>query len=430
MPRKATGLTAAKVKSAPSGRYGDGGGLYLLVRGNAEARSAFWMFRYVRAGRMREMGLGPATGRDAVTLATARDKASDMRRMHTAGIDPLDERNAEAARQKAMAQQAEVQALSFKATAELYMAAHEAGWRNEKHKAQWKATLTAYTFPHFGDLPVVSVAIGDVMSALEPIWTAKPETASRVRGRIEAVLDYATARGWRTGENPARWRGHLSNLLPSRAKVARVEHHSALPWPQIGAFMKTLAPREAASVSAMALRFTILTAARSGEVLGARWSEIDMVARIWTVPGKRMKAGREHRVPLSVEALGVLKAAIQLRADDSDAGFVFPGQRPKNGLSSMALAMTLRRMGRPDLTVHGFRSAFRDWASETTSFDGATAEAALAHVVRDKVEAAYRRGDLFEKRRRLMDAWATFCAKPPAGVSEATPLRQTARVRG
>lgn len=424
MPRKAVGLTAAKVKTAKPGRHGDGGGLYLLVRGEDEKRSAFWLFRYVRAGKMREMGLGPATGRDAVTLSDARDKASALRKQHKNGTDPLDERDAEAARQEAAAQEAAALAVTFRTVAELYIAAHEAGWRNDKHKAQWSATLERYAYSHFGEMAVGDVATGHVMAALEPIWTTKPETASRVRGRVESILDYATARGWRSGENPARWRGHLANLLPSRAKVARVEHHTALPWRQIGAFMALLGQREESSVSALALRFTILTAARSGEVLGARWSEIDMGARIWTVPAERMKAGREHRVPLTAPALVVLQKAAELRTNKKADAFVFPGQRADKGLSVMALAMVLRRLDRGDLTVHGFRSAFRDWASEATSFDGATAESALAHVVRDKVEAAYRRGDLFEKRRRLMEAWATFCSKPAAGATEVTPIRR------
>jgi integrase len=382
------------------------------------------VFRYVRNGKMREAGLGPASGRDAVSLAEARVKATEMRRLHNAGIDPLAERDARAARQKADEQQAQANAVTFKAVSDLYIAAHEAGWRNAKHAAQWRATIETYCVPHFGGLPVGKIETGQVMQALEPIWKEKPETATRVRGRIEAVLDFATTRGWRSGQNPARWRGHLANLLPARANVARVEHHAALPWREIAAFMVDLAGREADSVAAMALRFTILTAARSGEVLGARWSEIDLVETVWTVAGERMKAGREHRVPLSAEALAVLTEVAKLRTGKGDA-YVFPGQRAGKPLSSMAMAMLLRRMGRGnDLTVHGFRSTFRDWCSEATSYDRETAEAALAHTLRDKVEAAYRRGDLFEKRRRLMSDWARFCATPmAAGGAAVVPIR-------
>jgi integrase len=256
-----------------------------------------------------------------------------------------------------------------------------------------------------GELAVGDVDTTHVMAALEPIWREKPETATRLRGRIESVLDYAKARGWRTGENPARWRGHVANMLPKRSKVAAVEHHATLPWRVMGAFMEGLATREPYSVAALALRFVILTGARSGEVLGARWNEIDLAEGVWTVPADRMKAGREHRVPLTDAALDVLRAAARLRTNKAADAYVFSGQRPCKPLSGMAMAMLLRRMGRGDLTAHGFRSTFRDWAAETTAFDRETAEAALAHTLKDKVEAAYRRGDLLDKRRRLMEAW-------------------------
>jgi integrase len=424
MPKKAAGLTAAKVRTAKPGRYVDGDGLMLFVR-SPDAR--FWLLRYSHGGKRREAGLGRAgEGLNDVTLAEARQKAADMRRMVKAGIDPLVYREAEAARQKAVAQQAAAQGVTFRAVADLYMGAHDAGWRNPKHRDQWRNTLATYAFPHFGDLPAGDVGTGHVMAALEPIWTAKPETATRVRGRIESVLDYATARGWRSGENPARWRGHLANLLPARGKVARVEHHAALPWREVGTFMAALGEREADSVAALALRFAILTAARSGEVMGAHWAEIDLGEAVWTVPAERMKAGREHRVPLTAAALAVLRQAAALRTSKAADAFVFPGQRPGKGLSVMALAMTLRRMDRGDLTVHGFRSTFRDWCAEATNFDRDTAEAALAHTLRNKVEAAYRRGDLFDKRRRLMDAWATFCAAPAVPAAEITPIRRTA----
>ncbi len=426
MPKRAAGLTAAKVRTAKPGRYVDGDGLMLFVR-SAEAR--FWLVRYSFGGKRREAGLGRAgEGPGDVTLAEARQRTADMRRLIKAGIDPLAQREAEAAAQKAAAQQAAAQAVTFKAVADLYMAAHAAGWRNDKHRDQWRNTLATYAFPLFGDMQVGEVRTGHVMAALEPIWTVKPETATRVRGRIESVLDYATARGWRTGENPARWRGHLANMLPSRSKVARVEHHAALPWREVGAFMVALGKREVGSVAALALRFVILTAARSGEVLGARWTEIDLAEAVWTVPAERMKAGREHRVPLTDAALDVLRQAAALRTSKAADAFVFPGMKPGKGLSVMALAMVLRRMDRGDLTVHGFRSTFRDWCAEFTTFDRDTAEAALAHTVRDKVEAAYRRGDQLDKRRRLMEAWATFCAAPAAPAGDVTPIRRKARV--
>jgi len=246
---------------------------------------------------------------------------------------------------------------------------------------------------------------------LEPIWTTKPETAGRVRGRIESVLDWATARGYRQGENPARWRGHLENLLPKKSKVRRVEHHAALPYAEIGTFIAELQQQE--GVAARALEFAILTAARTGEVIGAKWDEIDFGERLWTVPTERMKAGKEHRVPLSDAALAVLEEMQKIRSAD----FVFPGGKSRRSISNMAMAMTLRRLSRGDLTVHGFRSSFRDWAAERTGFPAEVAEMALAHTVSDKVEAAYRRGDLFQKRRQLMEAWTRFCSAPLASAT-------------
>ncbi|MBN8890987.1 MAG: hypothetical protein BGP12_12380 [Rhodospirillales bacterium 70-18] len=423
MPRKAAGLTALQVRTAKPGRYGDGNGLYLLVR-SKEAR--FWLFRYTPAGgKMREMGLGRAgSGDDCVSLADAREKAAGLHGLVRAGVDPLAQREADAAAGKAAAQDAAVKAISFKDASARYIAAHEPSWANPKHRQQWTNTLATYADPHFGDVPVSGVGTAHVLAALEPIWTAKPETASRVRGRVEAVLDYAKARGWREGENPAAWKGHLSMTLPARAKVAAVEHHPALPWQQVGAFLTAL--RSRASIAARALEFGILTAARSGEVMGARWGEIDLAERVWTVPAARMKAGREHRVPLSGAALAVLDGMAKLRRTDSPDGFVFPGAAPGKGLSVMALDMAVRRMNKTDkpdalppwrgaggraVVPHGFRSTFRDWAAETTAYPNEVVEMALAHAVGDKVEAAYRRGDLFDKRRRLMDEWAGFCER-------------------
>ncbi|HUY05086.1 MAG TPA: integrase arm-type DNA-binding domain-containing protein [Rhodocyclaceae bacterium] len=432
MPKRAAGLTAAKVRTAKPGTYVDGDGLMLFVRTGKPDRegkptaSRFWLMRYSYRGKRREAGFGRAgEGSGEVSLAQARERAAEWRRLLKAGIDPLVQREAEEAHQKAEAQARAAQAMTFRDVAAMFMGAKEAGWRNAKHRAQWKTTLETYVFPHMGDLPVGKVETAHIMAALEAIWTAKPETASRVRGRIEAVLDYATARGWRTGENPARWRGHVANMLPSRSELAPEGHHAALPWREAGVFMAELGKREVGSTAALALRFTILTAARSGETLGARWREIDLDEGVWTVPAERMKARREHRVPLNGAALTVLRQAAKLRTSDDPAAFLFPGQASGRPLSVMAMTMVLRRMGRGDLTVHGFRSTFRDWAAETTSFDGATAEMALAHTLRDKTEAAYRRGDLFEKRCRLMDAWARHCATVSTG--KATPIRLRTR---
>ena len=406
MPVRAKGLTAQQVKHAAVGRHGDGDGLYLLVR---KPEIAFWLFRFTRLGRMREMGLGRARGdKNAVSLADARKAANKLHAMVREGRDPLADREAAAAIAKAEAQIAAVKGITFQAVAEGYIKSHEAGWRNSKHSAQWGATLKTYVYPHFGDVPVAQVATEHVLAALQPIWNTKPETAARVRGRIESILDYAKARQWREGENPAVWRGHLAKLLPSRSKVAPVQHHAALPWAEIGAFMAAL--RKQSGFSARALEFTILTAARSGETLGATWLEIDLAAKTWTIAGSRMKAGREHRVPLSEPALELLGGMAKIRASDEQSAYVFPGMLKNRPLSIMAMTMVLRRMGRGDITPHGFRSTFRDWTAEKTSYPNEVAEAALAHVVGDKVEAAYRRGDLFEKRRALMEDWGLFCS--------------------
>lgn len=385
-------LTAVKVRALTApGRYGDGRGLWLQVR-DAQRRS--WLFRFKLHGRERAMGLGAV---EDVSLADAREQADVCRKLLRQGIDPIEHRIAERAAKVAV-----TRAITFREVANRYIEAHKAGWRNAKHVDQWRNTLATYAFPVFGDTPVAAVDTGAVVRVLEPIWSKKTETASRLRGRIENVLDYAVARGWRQ-ENPARWRGHLQKLLPARSKVQRVEHHAALPWRQMGAFMATL--REQDGVAARALEFAILTAARTGEVIGARWEELN--GDVWTVPGERMKAGREHRVPLSPAALAVLTAIESARG--LAGSFVFPGGKKDKPLSSMALLMLLRRMGRGDLTVHGFRSTFREWAAEATAYPREVAELALAHVNKDKVEAAYQRGDLFEKRRRLMADWAEFC---------------------
>ena len=407
-------LNAARLRTLTKpGAYGDGAGLYLQVRG-PEQRS--WRYRFKLNGEAHLMGLGTLAD---VSLAEARDAAAAARKLVRQGIDPIARRRAErvdAAGRAGLNTFAEV--------ADAYIAAHAASWRNAKHRQQWRNTLDTYARPVLGNLGVAMVDTGAVMRVLEPIWREKPETASRLRGRIELVLDYATARGWRTGDNPARWRGHMDNLLPSRGKIARVEHHAALPWRQIGAFMADLAKQE--GVGALALRFAILTAARTGEVIGARWSEIDMPAAVWRVPAGRMKAGREHRVPLSDAALDVLRQAAKLILKQDPAAFVFPGGKAGKPLSSMAMLMLLRRMERGDLTAHGFRSTFRDWCAEATNYPREIAEAALAHTLRDKTEAAYQRADLMDKRRRLMADWATFC-RPSAPSGDAVPIRTAIR---
>jgi integrase len=410
----------ALVAAGQPGAHADGGNLYLRIAG---AGSGKWTLRYAIGGKSREMGLGPfdADGKAGLTLAQAREAAEEPRAVLRTGLDPMAERDRKAAEAKAEAErqaaEAQAKARVFRDVAAEYIAALSPGWRNAKHRAQWTATLTAYAYPTIGGQPVDEIGTDDVLRCLQPIWTEKPETAARVRGRIEAVIDYAMARGWRAAANPARWRGHLSNLLPRRSKVARVQHHAALPWQDMGAFLVDL--RKRPGTAARALEFCILTATRTGETLGARWSEIDLAGAVWTIPGERMKAGREHRVPLSGAAVAVLAEMAALRPEEGD-GFVFPGAAEGRPLSSMSMLMLLRRMKRGDLTTHGFRSAFRDWTEEATSTPHAVAEAALAHTIGDKVEAAYRRGDLFAKRAVLMQEWADFCAKVPASV---TPLR-------
>ncbi len=410
MARTIGKLTALAVNQAKRrGYYGDGGGLFLQVSASG-AKS--WVFRFKDGGRLREMGLGPT---HTVSLAEARQKALECRKARLDGRDPIEARRAERMRLKFDA----AKAMTFAACAERYIALHKAGWRNPKHAAQWPATLSTYVYPFFGLLPVQAIDVGLVMKAIEPIWVQKPETAGRVRGRIESVLDWATARGYRQGENPARWRGHLENLLPKKSKVRRIEHHAALPYAEIAVFMAELRKQE--GVAARALEFAILTAARTGEVIGATWGEIDLDERLWTVPGERMKAGKEHRVPLSGAALAIVEEMRKIRRGDH----IFPGPKEGRPISNMAMLMLLRRMDRGDLTAHGFRSSFRDWAAERTTFPAEVAEMALAHTVSDKVEAAYRRGDLFLKRRQLSEAWAKFCKAAPA-AGQLVPIRTRA----
>lgn len=388
-------LSAREVATkATPGHYGDGGGLWLQI---SDAGTKSWVFRFKSpvTGKAREMGLGSF---DTYSLAEARERAREQRKVVDAGRDPIAER--EAARQSTRL--AAAMAMTFDQCAAAYISAHRAGWKNAKHAQQWENTLAADVSPVIGALPVAAIDTALVVKVLEPIWTKKNETASRLRGRMESVLDWAKVRGYRTGENPARWRGHLDKILAAPAKVQRIEHHRALPFEEVGAFMADLATR--AGTAAMAVRFGTLTAARSGEVRGATWDEFDMAAKVWTIPAERMKAEKEHRIPLSDAALAILQAVPRL----VDSPYVFPA--PRGGmLSDMTLTAVLRRMGRADVTVHGFRSTFRDWAGETTAFPREVIEHALAHRLKDKAEAAYARGTLFDKRRLLMDSWAKHC---------------------
>jgi integrase len=400
MARTISKLTALKVdKTNQPGMYGDGGGLYLRVTDDGAKN---WVFRFMLNRRARWMGMGPL---HTVSLSEARKRAGEHRLQRHDGIDPIDARRAKK-RQEALE---EAKTLTFKECAESYIKSHRAGWRNEKHAKQWEATLATHAEKIMG-LPVQAIDTGLVHKVLEPIWAHKPETAGRVRGRIEAVLDWAKVRGYRVGENPARWRGHLDKLLPAHGKVRKVEHHAALPYAELPGFLEAL--REQEGIAARALEFLVLTAARTGEVIGARWNEPDLLDKVWTVPAVRMKAGREHRVPLSPRAMTILEDMQAHRSGDD--GFVFPGGKSGKPLSNMAFLMLLRRMDRGDLTAHGFRATFKTWTSERTSFQNEIVEAALAHVVGSKVEQAYRRGDMFEKRRRLMQQWATFCTTSPA----------------
>lgn len=411
MPRKLhNALTAQAVKHAGPGRHADGGGLHLLVK-QSGARS--WVYRFMLNGRSRDVGLG-AAGPGGLSLADARDEAAVLRLKVKAGIDPLEERDREAARALAAAQAVKVAGTTFKDVAAAYIAANEDSWRNPKHRQQWRNTLDTYVYPVIGDLPVAEIETAHVLTILEPIWKSKAETASRIRGRIETVLDSAKARGYRQGENPARWRGHLAQILPARTRLSR-GHHKALPYQEIPAFVRSLHEREA--VAALALEFTILTAARSGEVIGATWGEVDLEKAVWTIPAERMKAAKEHRVPLSQRAVSILKGLQPLGSD-----YLFPGARGVK-LSGMAMAMLMRRM-KVNATVHGFRSGFRDWAAESTGYAHEVAEMALAHAIENKVERAYRRGDLFDKRRRLMQDWQNYCL----GISNSEHHGQLLRV--
>jgi integrase len=388
------------------GRYGDGGGLYLRIAQSelkdGAAISKNWVFRFERFGRERFMGLGSAR---TLSLAEARVAAHECRKTLLDGIDPIEARHSK--RQQAKLEAA--RSITFRECAERYIAAHRVGWKNPAHAAQWPSTLAAYVYPTIGALPVDEIDTALVAKCIEPIWTEKPDTAGRVRGRIEQVLDWAKARGYRDGENPARWRGHMENLLPHRSKLKRTrKHHAALPYADAPAFMAEL--RAQNDVSSRALEYTILTASRTSETIGAKWSEISFEEKLWTVPAARIKGGRVHYVPLSDRAIEILQNLPRVEGCD----FIFPGGRNNNApLSNMAMLEKMRGL-RPGLTVHGTaRSTFRDWSGDCTNYDRETIETALAHAVEDETEAAYRRSSAVSKRRRLMAEWARYCAQPP-----------------
>ncbi|AJK45390.1 tyrosine-type recombinase/integrase [Burkholderia plantarii] len=373
-------------------RLSDGGGLALLVKPN---RLKYWQFRYMKPdGREGLLQIGPYP---RVTLEAARAARNEHRTAVMRGDDPAALRRLEKARRKVEA----ARAMTFRQCADAYIAARSVEWVNPKHTQQWRNTLATYAYPVIGTFRPADIDTNLVRKILEPIWLTKNETATRLRGRIESILDWAKVRGLREGENPARWNGHLDQLLAAPAKVQKPKHHAALPYTEIGAFVIEL--RRTVGIAARALEFTILTAMRTGEVIGAYPCEIDLKAQAWTVPASRMKAKRPHRVPLSSQAVALLRAL-----PTTQDGPLFEGARYGRPLSNMAMLKVLERMGRRELTVHGFRSTFRDWAAECTPHPNEVVEMALAHAIADKTEAAYRRGDLFDKRRKLMQAWGNY----------------------
>ena len=407
-------LSATFVKKTKRpGKHGDGHNLYLQVYESARKDGSVvitksWLFRYSRFGKDTWLGLGPFPD---VSLSEARDLATAERKKRRQGIDPLTDKQT---RRRAM-RVAHDNMMTFTECARKYVDSQEAGWSNPKHVAQWRSTLNNIAGPVFGHLAIDQIDTLLVLRCLEPIWLTKTETANRLRGRIEAVLDWATVRGYRKGDNPARWRGHLDKLLPKPSKVAKVEHHPALPYQEIGTFMKKL--RAADGVAVRALEVTILTATRTNEAIQAQWTEIDLDSGLWVIPAGRMKANREHRVPLSQAVVRTLNSLA-----GHDKTYVFPGYKRDTHLSNAAMLAELKRMNRSDITVHGFRSTFRDWAAEHTNYPREVCESALAHTLRDKTEAACRRGDLYDKRLRLMNDWAKYCARESSKAS-VTPMR-------
>lgn len=406
-------LAAVSLKTLGDGWHADGGNLYLFVRGDSRA----WVFRFTAPdGARRSMGLGSL---NSITLAEARKQASMLREQvkhPIAPSDPLKTRQEVRSAEKL----AKRKHMTFKHCAEAYISAHRAEWKSSKHAQQWENTLATYAYPVFGDLPVAAVDEALVIKVLTPIWVTKTETATRLRGRIESVLDWATFSKFRQGDNPARWKGHLDNQLAKPSKVVKVQHHPALPYEEVGLFMGDLRSREGSG--ARALEFTILTAARSGEVRSATWDEIDLKAGLWVIPAERMKMEKEHRVPLSDAALKLLKGLPRLEGE----ALIFPSSKAGKPMSDMTLTAVLRRMERGDITVHGFRSTFRDWAAESTNYPSDMAEMALAHSIGDKVEAAYRRGDMLAKRLRMMNDWAKHCGTVRSASADVVPIRGAA----
>lgn len=393
------------------GMFPDGLGLYLQV---SKWNTKSWLFRYQRFNKLRSLGLGPC---HTVTLSEARKRAKQARLLLLDGIDPIDAKHASRDQQRLES----ARVMTFDQCATAYIDAKRHGWKNAKHAEQWTNTIATYASPIIGKLPVADVDTALVMKVLQTIWTTKTETATRLRSRIESILGWATVSKYRTGDNPARWRGHLDNLLAKRSKVKKVEHHPALPYAEMGAFMDDL--RKQSGMGALALEFTILTAARTGEVIGARWDEFDLPSKTWTIPPERMKAEKEHNAPLCARAIEILKELQPLGGE-----FVFPGLKPKKPLSNTAMLALLKRMERGDLTVHGFRSTFRDWAAERTAYPHEMAEMALAHAVNNKTEAAYRRGDLFKKRIRMMQDWQKHC-DTIAHKADVAPINKPARAK-
>jgi integrase len=408
MARTLNRLSVFKVKTAKRpGMYADGGGLYLRV---AEGGSKQWIYRYVTKGRPRDMGIGPV---HVLTLAEARERARKASKLRLDGIDPIAHKYA----QRAAGVVAAASAMTFKQCAEGFIRDNERKWDNAKHRQQWRNSLVRYVYPVLGNLPVASIDTPLVLKVVKPLWERVPETASRVRGRIENVLGWATVHHYRSGDNPARWSQHLEHALPARSEVAKIEHYAALPYAQVAGFMAKL--RQDISVSARCLQFITLTAARLGEAINATWDEIDLKACTWTIPAERMKGDKEHKVPLSDAAVAVLEAMLAVRVSD----YVFPGYKHGRPVHGNPIGLLAKRVAGADITVHGLRSTFRDWAAERTSFPREVAEMALAHAIPSAVEAAYRRGDLFEKRRRLMGAWAEYCGKPQNGSGAVVPIR-------
>jgi integrase len=392
------------VRAGKAGLYLDGPpsgvrGLYLTVE---HKRNASWGLRYQLHKQTHWMGLGSALLGDGRTLDEAREAAKAAREKLRSKVDPLDARRAD----QAAARVAALKQLTFAEAAAQFIEQNEVKWKNPRHIEQWTTTLATYAYPIIGKLPVATIDTPLVLKCVEPIWKNKNATASRLRGRIESVLDWATVRDYRSGENPARWKGHLEHVLPNGGEVAKVEHHPALPYADMPAFVAKLRTRQ--GTAAQALLFSILTAARTNEVIGARWDEIDFAAKTWTVPAGRMKAGKEHKVPLCDAAVALLRG---LYRDSDGDGFLFIGSRPGTALNAKGLHRLLARMG-VAVTVHGFRSSFRTWAAEQTNFPREVAEQALAHTISDKTERAYKRTTLFDKRRQLMSAWCKFCMTP------------------